>query len=156
MHGIPSTRSFGIAPYGCCRLIDNAHCIVHRCRIVPRRVRRLVDAHQRGEREARTGLPDASRDLGADLAIDCQPPGHVTAEMRLRRARDEPDAAPYSLISAEPSADDTECGDGWACELEHGRRSGIEIRIHVAHLRADVAPAVVESARGFPCSVEPP
>src|SRR5215216_5160950 len=126
MHGIPSTRSFGIAPYGRCCLIDDAH-----------------------------GLADASRDLGADPAVDCQPSVHVAAEMRSRRARDEPDATPYSLTSAESPTNDTQGADRWACKLEHGRRSRIQIRVHVAHLRANVATAAVESTRGFPRSVEP-
>src|SRR5215217_2524761 len=108
------------------------------------RVRRLVDAGERGEHDAWPMLANPVRDFSTDLPVDLEPPGHIPGEVRARGARYEAHATADALATTKPPTNHAQCADRRSRELEERRCGGIEIGVDVAHLGPDVAPAVAE------------
>src|SRR6185437_6012874 len=99
-------------------------------------VRRFVDSRQGDERVARPFRPQPMRCFLADASIDCQPAAHVSAKMRRRGASDESQTSPDSILTAQSASDDTERPEARFGELEQRWRSGIDVAVDEAHLRA--------------------
>jgi hypothetical protein len=120
------------------------------------RVRRLVDAGKRGERDTRTMLADVAGYLGTRQSVDLEPSGDVSGEMRSRGPRGKRDATPDSIRSTKSTAYHAQRAKRRPGELEQSRCRRVEVTVDESHLRADVAPTIAESSFGFARSVEPP
>jgi hypothetical protein len=162
VRALPVAGALRVRPQLGGRVVDDAERVAHDGRVVAARVRRLVDAGERGEHHARPvrgaarpRLAHARGDLGADVAVDVEPPRDVAGEVGARGAERERGAAPEPRPRGEPAADHVERGEPRGGELEQRGRRGVEVAVDVAHLGADVAARVVGERRARARAVEP-
>jgi len=78
--------------------------------------------------------------LLSDAPVDLEPTPHITAKMSRRGASDERWASTNPVPAPKSAADHAQRAEARLRQLENRRRCWIDVAIHEAHLRADVAP----------------
>src|SRR3954462_12731745 len=84
LRGIPLGAPLELFANGRDGVVHDVKRLGYRGAVVSERVRRFVDARQRGEHERRSRLADASDDATGDLTIDFEPSPHVATKVRTR------------------------------------------------------------------------
>src|SRR6266576_4813846 len=140
VHLLPSAVAHGIRTYLRHGIVDNFESVAHYRRIVTLGVRCLVDSGERDEGVsiARRGQPVGC--LLSDAPVDLEPAAHITAEVRRCGASDERGASTNAVPAAKSAANHTQGAEARLRQLENCRRCRIDVAIHEAHLRTDVAP----------------
>ena len=147
VHRVPSAGALRVGANACCGVVDNPQCLQHQRMRVSHRVRELVRAQQRAERECRLFITDARHHAIGNVPVDGEPAAQVAAKMGPGGAHAKWNGVSEPVAGLKPAPDHGHRRNGVRYEFKDGGRARVEIAVCLSHLAPHVAARQVRKPR---------